>query len=128
MLTAKRQLFLSVAVVGLLLLPPLASAGHMTLVLRDVTGGEAEGRGGLGHGWLRLKITGLPPLAEFVVELLEAVDGPSRPLGRFVTTQSGRARLTVEVKDTTISPETLIRVRRVVEETLGEVVLEGRVP
>ena len=54
--------------------------------------------------------------------------GPSRPLGRFVTTQSGRARLTVEVKDTTISPETLIRVRRVVEETLGEVVLEGRVP
>lgn len=126
--TAKRQLFLSVAVVGLLLLPLLAGAGHMTLVLSDVTGGEAAGRGGLEHGWLRLKITGLPPLAEFVVELLEAVDGPSRRLGRFVTTQGGRARLTVAVEDTTISPETLIRVRRVVEETPGEVVLEGRVP
>lgn len=127
MLTAKRQLFLSVALVGLLLLPSMAGAGRMTLVFTDVAGGAAEGKGALEHGWLKLKIKGLTPGGEFVAELREDSNDAPVPLGQFFATLSGRARLTAPLKGATVSTGTLIRVRRVIEGVPREVVLEGRV-
>lgn len=128
MLTAARGFILSLAVMALLLLPPAAHAQRMTVVLSDVTGGEAEGKATVAQGWLSLKLTGLPPETDLLIELVGASGAASRSLGRVTTREGGRARLTVDLQDADLAPGTAILVRPVTEGIPREVVLQGRVP
>lgn len=127
-MTAKHFLLLSMAVLGLLMLPAPAGGGHMPLVLTDVTAGEAEGKGTQAHGWLILKFTGLPPRTDFLVEVVESSGNAPRPLGRVVTREGGQARLTVDLKGASIASGTLIQVRPVTDGSVRDVVLEGKIP
>lgn len=123
-----RHLLVTVGLASILLLPLSAGATHTPLVLSDVTGGEAEGKGTLVQGWLMLKLTRLPPQTEILIEGVESSYAAPRRLGQTMTRENGRARLRIDLKDTPLASGATIHVRPVTEGIPRDVVLEGKIP